>query len=191
MDALPTTPRWGLHTESLCQPEIAFSLNLRFVYFAATLSSPSRTGAPHLLMNTYESLQIGDSFTFDRVLTREDVDTFADLTGDDNPIHVDADYAADTQFGKPIVHGVLLLGIISKVLGRDFPGYGSIAVAISCRFLRPVAVGSEITVEVKIAEKIEKRKHVKVRIYVYTGGKMALGGEGTLIPPTDDGKVEM
>ncbi len=143
-------------------------------------------------MNTYESLQIGDSFTFDRLLTREDVETFAELTGDDNPIHVDENYASKTQFGKPIVHGVLLLGIISKVLGRDFPGYGSIAVGISCRFLRPVPVGTEITVEVKIAEKIEKRKHVKVRIYVYSNGKMALGGEGTLIPPTgEDGVVEM
>jgi acyl dehydratase len=59
-----------------------------------------------------------------------------------------------------VVHGVLLLGLISKVLGRDFPGHGSIAVGISCRFLRPVPVGSEVTVEVKISEKVEARKHV-------------------------------
>lgn len=136
--------------------------------------------------HTFESLQIGDSFTFTRVLTAEDVQTFAELTGDDNPIHVDEEYAKETRFEKPIVHGVLLLGIVSKVLGRDFPGHGSIAVAISCRFLRPVPVGSEITVEVKVAEKVEKRKHVKVRIYIYNDGRMVLGGEGTLIPPSEE-----
>lgn len=134
-------------------------------------------------MHTYDSLQVGDSFRTTRLLTAEDVRTFATLTGDDNPIHVDPAYAATTRFEKPIVHGVLLLGIISKVLGRDFPGHGSVAVAISCRFLRPVPVGSEITVEVKISEKIERYRHVKGRVYVYVGGKTALGGEATIIPP--------
>ncbi len=134
--------------------------------------------------HTYESLQVGDSFSFDRFLSKDDVQTFADLSGDDNPIHVNPEYVQEhTQFDRPIVHGVLLLGIISKVLGKDFPGYGSVAVAISARFIRPVMVDSEITVEVKIAEKIEKRKHIKARIYVYCEGKMALGGEATLVPP--------
>lgn len=135
-------------------------------------------------MNTYESLNVGDSFSLKRVISAEDVQLFADLTGDDNPIHVDAEYASTTRFGKPIVHGVLLLGIISKVLGRDFPGHGSVAVSISAKFLRPVPVGSEITVEVKLIEKIERYKHVRGKVYVYVGGKMALGGEATLIPPS-------
>lgn len=138
------------------------------------------------MLNTYESLQIGDSFSFNRLITAEDVRTFADLTGDDNPIHVDEEFARSTRFGKPIVHGVMLLGIISKVLGRDFPGHGSVAVGISCRFLRPVPVGSEVTVEVRIAEKIERYKHVKARVYVYLGKKTALGGEATLIPPSEE-----
>lgn len=137
-------------------------------------------------MHTYENLSIGDSFSATRFLSAEDVRTFADLTGDDNPIHVDEEYAETTRFGKPIVHGVLLLGIISKVLGRDFPGHGSIAVGISCRFLRPVPVGSEITVEVKISEKIDKRKHVKARVYVYHEGRIAVGGEATMIPPSEE-----
>ena len=134
-------------------------------------------------MNTFESLQLGDSCKVMRFVSTDDVQTFATLTGDDNPIHVDPAYARDTRFGKPIAHGVLLLGIISKVLGRDFPGHGSIAVALSCRFLRPVPVDSEIEVEVKIAEKIEARRHVKARVYVYLDGKMCVGGEATIIPP--------
>jgi acyl dehydratase len=138
-------------------------------------------------MHTYESLNIGDNFTFTRMLTTHDVRTFAGVSGDDNPIHLDPDYIRDqTTFERPIVHGVLLLGIVSKVLGRDFPGYGSIAVSLSARFIRPVLVDSEITVEVKISEKDEKRKHVKARIYVYCEGKMCVGGDATMIPPSGD-----
>lgn len=137
--------------------------------------------------NTYDSIEVGDSFEWDHVITADDVKSFAQITGDDNPIHVDEEYAEEhSRFGRPVVHGVLLLGLISKVLGRDFPGHGSIAVGISCRFLRPVPVGSEVTVQIKVAEKLEASQHVKVRTYIYLDGKMVLGGEGRVIPPTGD-----
>lgn len=142
------------------------------------------------MVNTYESIEIGDSYTTTRHITAEDVKTFAEITGDDNPIHVDEEYAKNSRFGKPVVHGVLLLGLISKVLGRDFPGHGSVAVGISCRFLRPVPVGSEVTLEVKVADKKDAHRHIKVRVYVYLDGKMALGGEGTVIPPGEDERLK-
>ncbi|PSQ89394.1 MAG: dehydratase [Bacteroidetes bacterium QS_8_64_10] len=132
---------------------------------------------------TYETIQVGDSHSITRVLTEEDVRTFAEITGDDNPIHLDEEYAQNTRFGKPVVHGVLLLGIISKMLGHDFPGAGSIAVKLSCRFLRPVPVGAEIRVEVKITEKMPEKEQVKGRVYIYHDEGMAMGGEATLIPP--------
>ncbi len=134
-------------------------------------------------MHTYESLEVGQSYSVDREITAEDVRAFADITGDDNPLHVDPEYAATTRFEKPIVHGVFLAGIISKVLGRDFPGHGSVAVSITCKFLRPVPVGSTVTAEVKVAEKIEKRRHIRMKVFVYIDGRIALGGEATLIPP--------
>jgi 3-hydroxybutyryl-CoA dehydratase len=145
------------------------------------------------MAHTYETIEIGDSYEWDRLVTAEDVSTFARITGDDNPIHVDEEYAKkNSRFGRPVAHGVLLLGLISKVLGRDFPGHGSIAVGISCRFLRPVPVGSEVQVQIKVAEKIESRKHIKVRVYIYLDGRMVLGGEGTVIPPTEeDGEPEL
>jgi acyl dehydratase len=137
--------------------------------------------------HTYETIEVGDSHEWTKVVTAEDVRSFARITGDDNPIHVDEEYAQEhSRFGRPIVHGVLLLGLISKVLGRDFPGHGSIAVGISCRFLRPVPVGSEVKVEIKVAEKLEANKHVKVKVYIYREGKMVLGGEGRVIPPTEE-----
>lgn len=134
-------------------------------------------------MHTYDTLEVGQSFTAERHLSFDDVRSFAEISGDDNPIHVDEEYARQTRFGRPVVHGVLLMGIVSKVLGRDFPGHGSIAVSISCRFLRPVPVDSTIMVEVKIAEKIEKRRHIRAKVYVYLDGKMAVGGEAVLIAP--------
>ncbi len=135
------------------------------------------------MSNSYDSLEIGQSFAVERLLTAEDVRMFADVTGDDNPIHLDASYASGTRFGQPIVHGVLLLGVISKVLGRDFPGPGSVAVSLSARFLRPVPVGSTVTVEATVAEKIERYRHVRLRVTVYIGKKTAVAGEAVLIPP--------
>ena len=109
---------------------------------------------------------------------------FAEVSGDDNPIHLDAEHAKTTQFGEPIVHGVMLLAVISKVLGKDFPGYGSVAVSLSSKFLRHVPVGDTITVEVKVVEKLERHKHVRVKTKVMRGdGKLACGGEAVLIPP--------
>ncbi len=136
--------------------------------------------------HTFDSLTTGDSYEICRFVSEHDVLTFAEITGDDNPLHVDAAYAEETRFGYRIVHGVFLLGLISKVLGRDFPGPGSVAVSISCRFLRPVRVNSEVRVMVKIAEKFENRRYVKAETYVYNdANKLAVKGEATIIPPTN------
>lgn len=136
--------------------------------------------------HTYDSLQVGDTYSWSRTLTMEDVRAFADITGDDNPIHIDEAAGKESRFGRPVVHGVYILGLASKVLGRDFPGPGSIAVSLSAKFLRPVPVGEEVTIEVKVAEKMERHRHVKMRMYAYTGGKMSLGGEAVVIPPSDE-----
>lgn len=134
-------------------------------------------------MHTFDSIQVGDTYSIKRFLSKADVEAFADVTGDDNPLHVDEEYASGTRFGHTVVHGVLLIGIISKVLGRDYPGHGSIAVSISAKFLRPVPVGSEVEIEIRVAEKIERHRHVRLRVYVYLNKKMAVGGEAVVIPP--------
>ena len=138
------------------------------------------------MAHTYDSLSVGDSFSWSRTLTMDDVRAFADITGDDNPIHIDEEAGKASRFGRPVVHGVYILGLASKVLGRDFPGPGSIAVALSAKFLRPVPVGEEVTIEVKVSEKVEARGHVKIKLYAYALGKMAVGGEAIVLPPTDE-----
>jgi acyl dehydratase len=138
------------------------------------------------MAHTYDSLTVGDGFTWSRVLTMNDVRLFAEVTGDDNPIHIDEEAGRQSRFGKPVVHGVYVLGLASKVLGRDFPGPGSIAVSLSAKFLRPVPVGEEVTIEVKVAEKMERHGHVRIKMYAYCNGKMSLGGEAVVIPPREE-----
>lgn len=133
---------------------------------------------------TFETLEEGAEYSNSRFISEEDVALFAQVTGDDNPIHLDGEYAQTTRFGGCIVHAVFLLGLISKVLGRDFPGPGSVAVTISCRFLRPVPVNSDVRVDVKIVEKLEARRLVRAKTYVYlAGNKMAVAGEVTFMAP--------
>lgn len=135
--------------------------------------------------HTFASLSVGDAYSFERTITMDDVRAFAEVSGDDNPIHVDEAAAAASRFGRPVIHGVFLLAVASKVLGRDFPGDGSIAVSLEARFLRPVPVGETVRLEVSVAEKIEARGHVRMKMYGYVGSKMAFGGEAVVIPPPE------
>jgi 3-hydroxybutyryl-CoA dehydratase len=72
------------------------------------------------------SFQEGDHFKWERFISAEDVKQFAEVVGDKNPVHIDEEFAARTSFKKRLVHGAFLGGLISKVLGMDFPGQGTI-----------------------------------------------------------------
>ncbi|WP_128544373.1 MaoC family dehydratase [Larkinella soli] len=75
--------------------------------------------------------------------SQADVEAFARVTGDDNPLHLDADFAAQTPFKRPIIHGMLGAGIFTKVLGTEFPGYGSVYLKQTLEFLRPMFVDTD------------------------------------------------
>lgn len=68
---------------------------------------------------------------------------FADVTGDDNPLHLDTDYAATTPFKRPIIHGMLGASVFTKVLGTQFPGHGSVYLKQTLDFLRPMFVDTD------------------------------------------------
>lgn len=135
------------------------------------------------MSHTYDSIQVGDSFRWSTTLTQGDFQGFADLTGDDNPIHLDSEYSAKMRFERPIAHGTYLLGLFSKVLGHDFPGPGSIAVSLASRFLRPVYAGDQLDIEVTVTAKIGQRRHLKMRLHAYVGGKLVAGGDCVVVPP--------
>jgi len=75
--------------------------------------------------------------------TQAEVETFARVTGDDNPLHLDPDFAATTPFKRPIIHGMLGASIFTKVLGTQFPGYGAVYLGQTLEFLRPMFVDTD------------------------------------------------
>ncbi|XP_070577511.1 hydroxyacyl-thioester dehydratase type 2, mitochondrial-like [Ptychodera flava] len=92
----------------------------------------------------------GDTAEVSKVISESDVRAFAELTGDVNPIHTDEKYAETTRFGKCVVHGVLIQGLISAVLGTRLPGSGAILVSQEMKFPGPLFVGEEVMAKVEV-----------------------------------------
>lgn len=111
----------------------------------------------------------------------EAVAQFADLVGDRNPLHLDAEFASHTVFGKPIVHGMLVSGLISGILGEDLPGPGSIYLGQTLRFEAPVYVGETITASAEVtAVRPEKRIVTLKTECVNEAGARVISGEATI-----------
>jgi 3-hydroxybutyryl-CoA dehydratase len=126
----------------------------------------------------------GDGFSFERFISAEDVRQFAMIVGDTNPIHLDAGYAEKSFFKKRIVHGAFLAGLISKVLGVDFPGEGTIYISQNTVFKRPVHVDTTVRVEVKVTQVFqEKRRLVLDTNVLNSEGKVCLGGSAEVWLP--------
>ncbi|MBT3240970.1 MAG: MaoC family dehydratase [Chloroflexi bacterium] len=100
----------------------------------------------------FNDFNIGDQFKETRVIPYEEVERFADVVGDDNPIHLDKEFAEKSSFKGRIVHGAFLIGFVSKILGVDFPGPGSIYLSQEIKFLRPVYVDSSVQIILEIID---------------------------------------
>ncbi len=88
---------------------------------------------------------VGDSRTLIKTITDADVRLFAEISGDHNPIHLDQAYAAQTRFGKRIVHGALLAAFISNIIGNQIPGHGSIYLASNLKFRAPTFIDDTVS----------------------------------------------
>jgi phosphate acetyltransferase/phosphate butyryltransferase len=102
---------------------------------------------------TFEEIEPGETASFTRTLTEQDIQLFALVSGDVNPAHLDADYASTDLFQRVIAHGMWGGGLISAVLGTELPGPGTIYVSQSLRFARPVSLGDTIRASVTVTEK--------------------------------------
>jgi len=103
---------------------------------------------------------MGQSYSERFLITERMVKEFSELTGDKNPVHLDEDYARSTRFGKRICHGMLAASFISKVLGMNFPGPGTILVKQQLKYRSPVYIDEWIEVQVRIAQVILDRKRL-------------------------------
>lgn len=97
-----------------------------------------------------DDFQVGEQASFTKTITEADVTTFAGLIGDFNPLHVDAEYARKSRFGRRVAHGMFTGGLISAVLGNKLPGPGAIYLSQQIEFLAPVYIGDTITAAVEV-----------------------------------------
>ncbi len=128
-----------------------------------------------------EDLEEGMTASFAKTISESDVYTFAGITGDHNPIHINAEYAAKTLFKERIVHGMFSAGLISTVLGTKLPGPGSIYIDQNIKFKAPVKIGDTLTATAIVTEINRARRRVKLNTTCTVGGKTVASGSATLM----------
>ena len=103
-------------------------------------------------------LKVNDFYELELSFTQEQVNAFAQITGDDNPLHIDYEFAKTTPFGRPIVHGFLAGAVFSRIFGTLFPGEGTIYISQEMRFRAPIFTGKTYKARVEVTE-INSEKH--------------------------------
>lgn len=131
----------------------------------------------------FEDLEVGESAQSTYAVTDKMIESFAELTGDDNPLHLDEIYASETAFGERIAHGMLSGGFISAVIGAKLPGYGAIYISQSLRFKRPVRIGDEVVVSVTITGLDDAKARASLSTVCRVGGKTVVEGEALVLVP--------
>ena len=113
-------------------------------------------------MKKYYEINVGDKETLTHTITKTDIEKFVQLTGDDNLLHVDENFASKTQFKKPVVHGMLGASFISTIIGTKLPGDGALWFSQSLEFLLPVRIGDMLTVVAEVLRKYEKEQIIEL-----------------------------
>ena len=133
---------------------------------------------------TIHDLQVGDRAEITRAFTEEDVQRFAQVSGDHNPAHLDEAYAKETMFKTRIVHGMLVSSLCSALLGTELPGLGTIYTGQTLRFTKPVYFDVPITASVTAKEVVAEKNRVILNCQaVDPDGDTVVLGEATVMPP--------
>jgi len=131
-----------------------------------------------------EDLKVGMSASFEKVLGDAEVRQYAELTGDNNPVHLDEEFAKGTMFKTRIAHGMLTASLISNILGTKLPGTGAIYISQSVRFRAPVFIGDNVKVTATITELHEERRIITLSCECHVGDKLVLVGEAKAMVPS-------
>jgi 3-hydroxybutyryl-CoA dehydratase len=132
----------------------------------------------------FEDLAVGMEASYTRTVTEADIVGFAEITGDTNPVHLDAAYAAGTRFKERIAHGMLSAGYISTVFGTRLPGPGVIYVSQSLQFRGPVMIGDTVTARVRLRELIAGKRRAIFDCHCGVDERSVLEGEAVLMVPS-------
>lgn len=132
---------------------------------------------------TIDDLSVGMSASTSKTVTEADIVLFAGVTGDFNPAHMDAEYAAQSMFKERIAHGMISAGFISAVLAMKLPGPGSIYLSQNLKFKAPVSIGATVKTTVTITEINEKRKIVQLETICSVGDTVVVVGDAAIMKP--------
>ncbi|CAH8514070.1 unnamed protein product [Schistosoma haematobium] len=148
-----------------------------------------------IILQSNRFISIGDRVSLIRKITAQDVNDFAKLTGDINPIHLDSNYAKQTRYRKCIVHGTFIQGLLSCLLGVHFPGTGCVLHAINCKFPEPLFVDETCRIEALVSKLRGRLATFDVNAYAYGRNANVLTGyfdvfltreQLSLKPPVDN-----
>ena len=131
-----------------------------------------------------EDIEMGMSRYLQKQITDRDIELFAEVSTDRNPVHLDDDYAQDTIFEGRIAHGMLTAGLISAVIGEQLPGHGTVYMGQSLKFLAPVRPGDMVHAEVTVTEIDFAKRRVTLDCVCRVDGKKVLVGEAKVLAPS-------
>lgn len=127
------------------------------------------------------SLRVGDRASISRQFTEAELAAFADLAADHNPIHLNAEFARTTAFGRRIVHGMLAASLFSGLLGERLPGRGTVYLGQELRFLRPLYLGEAVTANVEVIAIREDKPIVTLRTWCTdAAGEVLIDGQAVV-----------
>ncbi|MBI4713551.1 MAG: MaoC family dehydratase [Planctomycetes bacterium] len=130
----------------------------------------------------YADIKVGDKASFAKTISETDINDFAKITGDFNPVHIDEEFARKGLFKTRIAHGFLGAGLISTVLGTKLPGPNTIYLSQELQFKAPVKIGDTITAQCEVMEKSDKKKILKLKTNVYNQtGIAVIEGTATVL----------
>jgi 3-hydroxybutyryl-CoA dehydratase len=132
----------------------------------------------------FEDLSVGQKASFGKTITEADIVLFAAVTGDTNPMHLNEEYARAGIFGERIAHGMLAAGLITKVMGTQLPGPGTIYMSQSLRFRKPVRIGETVTATVEITALNAEKRRATLRTICTVKGEPVLEGEALVAVPS-------
>jgi 3-hydroxybutyryl-CoA dehydratase len=134
-----------------------------------------------------QELFVGQCAEWGKTVTETDVALFAGVTGDFNPVHVNAVAAEQSRFGGRIAHGMLSAGLVSAAIAMKLPGPGTIYLGQTLRFTAPVRIGDTVTARVEVVEVIERKRRVRLTTTCRNQrGELVLDGEATVMVPDDE-----
>ena len=132
----------------------------------------------------FEDLEEGMTDVFAKTVTDADIITFAGISGDTNPVHLNHEFASETMFEGRIAHGMLTASFISTVIGTKMPGAGCIYVSQNLRFKAPVRSGETVTATCTVTKLIPEKRLIELKTVCTVSGKPVVDGEATIMVPT-------